>query len=111
MSGLTFEDPDLERFPCLGLAYDALRKGGTTPAVLNAANEIAVQAFLDGEIGLNDIAPINKAVMDEHMTAPADSLEAILDADAWARERAIIKLNELGSGRVIHYNAAQPVSL
>src|SRR5436190_2197804 len=111
MSGLTFEDPDLERFPCLSLAYDALKKGGTTPAVLNAANEVAVEAFLDEKIGLDDIAAINEAVIKEHSTAPADSLDAVLDADAWGRERATIKLNELAPGRVIHYNAARPVSL
>ena len=53
----------MEKFPCLALAYDALRQGGTMPAVLNAANEIAVQAFLDGKIRLSEIAEINKSVM------------------------------------------------
>lgn len=91
---LTFEEPDLERFPCLDLAYTALRAGGTTPAVLNAANEISVQAFLDGKIGLNDIAAINNAVMDEHDTANASSLEVVLEADEWARQRAIMKLGK-----------------
>lgn len=108
---LTFEGPDHERFPCLQLAYDALRKGGTMPAVLNAANEIAVQAFLDEKIGLNDIPAIIENVMNEHDVAAADSLDAVLAADAWARERAIIKLNEIAAGRVKHYNAGQPVSL
>jgi len=89
---LTFEEPDLERFPCLGLAYDALEKGGTMPAVLNAANEVAVQAFLDGKIRLSDIAKVNEAVMKEHETQPASSLESILSADARARSRAIMKL-------------------
>ncbi|HEX6280375.1 MAG TPA: 1-deoxy-D-xylulose-5-phosphate reductoisomerase, partial [Pyrinomonadaceae bacterium] len=89
---LTFEEPDLERFPCLGLAYDALQAGGTMPAVLNAANEIAVKAFLDGKIGLADIPTVNKGVMSEHSAATADSLDSILNADEWARSRAIMKI-------------------
>jgi len=92
LSKLTFEEPDLDRFPCLGLAYDALRTGGTMPAVLNAANEIGVKAFLDGKIGLADIAAVNKGVMNEHTALPADSLDAVLSADQWARSRAIMKL-------------------
>src|SRR5215203_234603 len=64
MSNLTFEEPDTDRFPCLGLAYRALKTGGTMPAALNAANEIAVQAFLDGNITLPEIARINEGVMD-----------------------------------------------
>ncbi len=89
---LTFEEPDLDRFPCLGLAYDALRTGGTMPAVLNAANEIGVKTFLDGKIGLADIAEVNKGVMNEHTALPADSLDAVLSADQWARSRAIMKI-------------------
>lgn len=91
---LDFEEPDLERFPCLGLAYSALKTGGTMTAVLNAANEIAVQAFLDGKIRLNEIATVNQSVMDEHVPVAANSLEAIQNADQWARERAIMKLNK-----------------
>jgi 1-deoxy-D-xylulose-5-phosphate reductoisomerase len=97
MSNLTFEEPDLDRFPCLGLAYDALQLGGTMPAVLNAANEVAVQAFLDGKIVLSDIATINSAVMAEHETEPVASLETVLAADAWARGRAIMKLGKTAS--------------
>lgn len=93
VSGLTFEEPDMDRFPCLALAYRALRAGGTMPAVLNAANEVSVQAFLDGAIRLNEIAEVNEAVMLEHEATAADSLEAVLAADEWARERAIIKLS------------------
>jgi 1-deoxy-D-xylulose-5-phosphate reductoisomerase len=111
LSSLSFENPDPERFPCLQLAYAALRSGGTMPAVLNAANEVAVQAFLDEKIGLNDIAAINKTVMNGHAPAPADALDAILAADAQARERAIIEVGQIGGNRVKHYNAAQPVSL
>ena len=88
VTNLTFEQPDLEKFPCLALAYRALRAGGTLPAVLNAANESSVQAFLDGKIRLSEIAQINKAVMDLHQIQPANSLETILWADNWARESA-----------------------
>lgn len=96
LSSLEFEQPDLERFPCLGLAYKALELGGTAPAALNAANEITVQAFLDGKIKLTDIARINEAVLlsDDH--ARADSLEAILAADKAARAAAAALL-EAGS--------------
>ncbi len=88
ISKLTFENPDLDRFPNLGLAYKALKKGGTTPAVLNASNEIAVQAFLDEKIRLNEIAEVNEKLVAEHHPTEVDSLEAVLDADAWAREEA-----------------------
>lgn len=94
---LSFEEPDLERFPCLGLAYDALRAGGTMPAVLNAANEVAVGAFLDERIGLADIAVVNEAVIKEHSPTAADTLEAVIDADKWARERAIMKIAKSAS--------------
>jgi 1-deoxy-D-xylulose-5-phosphate reductoisomerase len=92
LNGLTFEDPDLDRFPCLALAYRALRTGGTMPAVLNAANEVAVQAFLDGKIGLSDIAAVNESVMNEHTASPVDTLETVLAADGWARRSAILKV-------------------
>ena len=70
LSELNFEEPDLERFPCLDLAYRALKTGGTMPAVLNAANETSVQAFLDGKIKLSEIAHINAGVMQSHESAP-----------------------------------------
>ncbi len=94
-STLTFEEPDFEKFPCLGLAYKALKIGGTMPAVLNAANEIAVQAFLDDKIKLSDIPRIIENVMNEHEMQNASSLEAILAADEFARNRAIMKLEKL----------------
>lgn len=97
VSGLTFEEPDLDRFPCLGLAYRALRTGGTMPAVLNAANEVAVRAFLDGRIGLAEIAALNQSVMNDHEPVPADSFEAVLSADDWARRRAIMNLQQAAS--------------
>jgi 1-deoxy-D-xylulose-5-phosphate reductoisomerase len=72
-----------------------LRTGGTLPAVLNAANEISVQAFLDGKIRLSEIAQINEKVMNLHETEAANSLEIILEADGWARKEAenLIKSN------------------
>ncbi len=91
-ANLTFEQPDTEKFPCLALAYRALRIGGTLPAVLNAANEISVKAFLDGKIKLSDIAKINEAVMNEHELQSADTLEKIQAADIWARQQSVRKL-------------------
>lgn len=87
-SQLTFEEPDLERFPCLRLAYEALKTGGTMPAVLNAANEISVQAFLDGKIRLSDIPRINEAVMKAYQKQEVVSLEVVLAADSEARQKA-----------------------
>lgn len=97
LNQLTFEEPDLDRFRCLDLAYKALEEGGTMPTVLNAANEIAVKAFLDGRIRLSEIQKVNEAVMNEHETGPAATLESILAADAWARTRAIMKLGKTAS--------------
>ena len=85
LSGLHFEAPDLDRFPCLALAYRALRAGGTLPTALNAANEEAVKAFIAERICLTDIPQIIKAVMDRHVTRPAIDLTAILEADKEAR--------------------------
>ena len=88
MGSLTFESPDLERFPALGLAFRAVRIGGTLPAVLNAANEAAVSAFLEGGLPFPAIAETVKAVMDRHEPVSAPDLDAILAADRWARETA-----------------------
>lgn len=88
LSQLTFEEPDLERFPCLNLAYLAIKAGGTMPAALNAANEVAVKAFLDHRIGLSDISRINKAVMDSHVTVDASELATVIEADRHARMSA-----------------------
>lgn len=92
LNQLTFEEPDLEKFPCLGLAYDALRLGASAPTVLNAANETVVQAFLDGKIGFGEIARINAAVLQASEPKPAATLENVLEADEWARSRAIMML-------------------
>lgn len=90
---LEFEDPDLERFPCLSLAFEALKAGGTMPAVLNAANEVSVRAFLDGTISFGEIAETNAGVMREHRPGAADTLSAVLEADSWARRRAIMAIS------------------
>src|SRR5713226_7003232 len=85
LSALHFEPPDVDRFPCIALAYRALREGGTLPAAMNAANEEAVRAFIEERICLTDIARVIEAVMDGHDTQPATDLAAILDADRSAR--------------------------
>jgi 1-deoxy-D-xylulose-5-phosphate reductoisomerase len=85
---LTFERPDPQRFPALGLAAEALRRGGTAPAVLNAANEVAVSRFLAGAIRFAEIVDIVGDVLGRHQTRPARTLDAVLDADAWARAEA-----------------------
>jgi len=85
---LQFAQPDLSKFVCLGLAYRALRAGGTVPAVLNAANEVVVAAFLAGQIGFLDIGRMLTAVLDAHPPPMAQDLEALLAADRWARAAA-----------------------
>ncbi|WP_288380303.1 1-deoxy-D-xylulose-5-phosphate reductoisomerase [uncultured Massilia sp.] len=88
MAALQFHKPDFARFPCLALAFDALRAGGTAPALLNAANEVAVQSFLDREIGFRDIDRVIATVMDDVAHGPAPTIEAVLAQDARAREAA-----------------------
>ncbi|MBI5523997.1 MAG: 1-deoxy-D-xylulose-5-phosphate reductoisomerase [Desulfarculus sp.] len=88
MGPLTFREPDLERFPALGLAYQAGRAGGTCPAVLNGANEVAVAAFLRGALSFTGIAQCVAAVLERHQAGAADSVAAVLEADRWAREAA-----------------------
>jgi 1-deoxy-D-xylulose-5-phosphate reductoisomerase len=83
---LSFLPPDLERFPCLDLAYRAIKIGGTMPATLNAANEIAVNAFLDGALLFTHIPSLIRQVMEEHDVKPAQTLEDVLRADHWARD-------------------------
>ena len=85
---LSFEEPDLERFPCLGFAQAAARAGGTMPAVLNAANEVAVEAFLGRRLNFAGIAGVIESVLQQHEAGPVRSLQDALAADAWARERA-----------------------
>lgn len=88
ISKLEFGTPDNDRFPALLLAHRALATGGTMPAVLNAANEVAVERFAAGQIAFPDIWCIVECVMQRHTPAAQDSLDSILDADAWARREA-----------------------
>ena len=85
---LSFAAPDRESFPCLELCYEAGRRGGTAPTVLNAADEVAVGAFLEGEIGFLDIFAINQHVLETSGEGQMDSLEAVLAADRVGREKA-----------------------
>lgn len=91
---LDFEAPDSDAFPCLRLAWQALEAGGTAPAVLNAANEVAVSAFLQGRMGFLAIPALVEETLDALPAAPAESLEALLAADAQARRFAERKLTE-----------------
>jgi len=85
---LTFMKPDHERFPCLNLAYEALKAGGTMTAVLNAANEIAVDAFLNDRIKFPGIPSLIEEVISSHKNGPASHVDDILRADLWARGKA-----------------------
>ncbi|MFA5073112.1 MAG: 1-deoxy-D-xylulose-5-phosphate reductoisomerase [Nitrospirota bacterium] len=85
---LTFDEPDIERFPCLGYAFEAIQTGGTMPAVLSAANEVAVNHFLRETIGYHDIPRVIKRVMESHTPSPLVTIEDALKADLWARQEA-----------------------
>jgi len=85
---LSFQDVDFEQFPSLSLAFDALREGGTMPSVMNGANEVAVSAFLSGQMKFTGIVSTVKKVMEIHKTQPANTLDAVLDSDLWARNTA-----------------------
>lgn len=85
---LSFSEPDLDKFPCLALAFQALATGGTSPAVLNAANEIAVEAFLLEQIEFLDIADIINRVLDSHIPTNLDHIDVALRADLWGRQEA-----------------------
>ena len=89
---LGFERPDLERFKCLALALRAAAVGGSMPTVLNGANEIAVDAFLNQKIGFLDIPEVIEKTMDDHEVQPIDRITSVMDADAWAREKTIENL-------------------
>ena len=93
VGALTFEAPRPGRFPCLVHARSAMREGGTAPAVLNAANEVAVASFLSGASRFTDIPDVVGAALDAHENRGAEALEAILEADRWARSYAAARLN------------------
>ena len=94
ISGLHFEAPDLDRFPCIALAYRALREGGTLAAAMNAANEEAVCAFIDERICLTEIPLVIESVMDAHTNQHARDIETILDADRAARLLALTEIEK-----------------
>ena len=87
-NNLTFDKPDMETFKCLSLAYRALKTGGTLPAVLNGANEVAVDRFLKGDIGFLDIPELIEQTMDAYTIKYEYTLEDLLEADAWAKDYA-----------------------
>lgn len=88
ISNLTFEAPDLNRFPCLRLAYEACASGGTLPAVMNAANEVAVGAFLKDRIAFTSISTLVQDIMTSHSYCKNPDLKTIIDADQWARDKS-----------------------
>lgn len=96
MKDLTFEPPDRAAFPAIGLAYEALSLGGTAPAILNAANEVAVAAFLEKEIGFGSIADIISRTLERHECRPIQIEDDIWTADQWARATAIKIKDDLG---------------
>ncbi|RQO73313.1 1-deoxy-D-xylulose-5-phosphate reductoisomerase [Aquitalea sp. FJL05] len=93
MGSLTFEQPDLQRFPCLGLAFASLQSGGDAPAVLNAANEVAVAAFLEGRLRFVDIAKVVEATLAGVSLSASTTLAALLDKDGEARRFAANKVS------------------
>jgi 1-deoxy-D-xylulose-5-phosphate reductoisomerase len=92
LARLDFEAPDTARFPALALARAAAEAGGTAPSVLNAANEVAVAAFLEGRLGFLEIPRVIEAVLGRHVLRPAASLDDVLEADRWGRELANSRL-------------------
>jgi 1-deoxy-D-xylulose-5-phosphate reductoisomerase len=98
LAALHFEEPDMERFPAIALAYRALRTGGTLPAAMNAANEVAVEAFINGRISFNSIPRVIEEVMDEHETEAVTDLDVVLKTDAAARLCAFAAIERLALG-------------
>jgi 1-deoxy-D-xylulose-5-phosphate reductoisomerase len=94
LSTLSFEQPDFDKFPCLNLAYEALRKGKTYPAVLNAANELAVSAFLENKIRFTDIPVIIEKQMEKHRPLTVEKFEHLLEVDKITRENTRTFINE-----------------
>lgn len=92
---LVFKKPDNRCFPCLSYAYEAIKIGGTMPSVLNAANEVAVGAFLRNKIRFTDIPRVIKETMKEHKTLSDADLNTIIEADAWARKKALEVIKEI----------------
>jgi 1-deoxy-D-xylulose-5-phosphate reductoisomerase len=94
VSQLTFEAPDLDAFPCLRLAFEAGRAGGSAPAILSGANEVAVAAFLDGRIPWTAIAAVNAEALDAG-TGNVHDVDDVLEADRVARDRAAVAVERM----------------
>lgn len=92
IGSLTFREPDPDLFPCLSLAYQALAAGDSFPAVLNAANEVAVEAFLSGQIAFTGISTIIQGTIDQHEATKLNHIDNVLRVDRWARETAQMML-------------------
>lgn len=106
MDGLHFERPDVARFPALALGFEVVRRGGTCGAVLSGADEVAVEAFLDGRIRFTDIVPLVERVLRTHLAGGAEpgwtaepDLDTVLAADAWAREETATCLTSYTSSK------------
>jgi 1-deoxy-D-xylulose-5-phosphate reductoisomerase len=99
MGSLSFFEPDTECFPTIRLAYRALEAGGLMPAVMNAANEVGVEKFHERAISFTAIAHLIELVMDAYAGGSADSMEAVLDADRWARNQAKLAVQQLAGGK------------
>ncbi|HLP43057.1 MAG TPA: 1-deoxy-D-xylulose-5-phosphate reductoisomerase, partial [Fibrobacteria bacterium] len=108
---LEFFAPDFAKFPCLALAYRAGRMGGTAPAILNAANEVAVASFLDDELHFNGIPEVLAAVLEVAEVETAPDLDRVIAADAWAREAATERIRALGPGRAVQAGAIRPARM
>ena len=97
MARLEFEQPDEQRFPCLRLAREAMQAGGTSSAILNAANEIAVSEFLEGRIRFTDIATVIERALADVTANNADSIDVILQDDQRARDYSLQAIGELAA--------------
>jgi 1-deoxy-D-xylulose-5-phosphate reductoisomerase len=97
IGGLSFEDADMQRFPCLRLGFQAAAAGGAASATLNAANEVAVTSFLDGKIRFTDIAGILESALDGQLGGEPESLDEVLAIDAAARRRAFEQVARLAA--------------
>jgi 1-deoxy-D-xylulose-5-phosphate reductoisomerase len=107
---LDFEAPDMQRFPCLRIAYEALALGGTAPAILNAANEVAVEAFLAEQIGFMDIPYIIESVLSTSKIEPVESISQLVEVDKVARKSASIQLKSI-SFKLADLNLIQPQTI
>ena len=87
---LDFSPPDLERFPALQLGFEVARRGGSSGAVLNAANEVAVSRFLRGELSFYDIEKVCRQILDQHDFSPTPTFEELVALDDWARKETIL---------------------